>query len=511
MDPRLARRAVAAALVAGIAADILFDRTALGINVLIGTAAVLALVAWFGPAHRPTDPLDWWLPAVALAASLGPALRTDPTVVLLDLGLLATATAAWAIAVSGVPVTRRAASAVVLLGIQAGVLMSVALATLVARANADGFFARGAGRLGRLAPLARGAVIAVPVVAGFSILLSSADAVFGRALDDALHLPIDLGDAAGRGLFSAIAAALTAGPIALAAGLKSSLADLAPQPEPGPNGREPEGEAIAIDAPAPPRAGVTEAIVVLVAVDVLFAAFAVVQVVYLFGGVDTLTAVGMTYSDYARQGYFQLVGVVALAGLLLLFTHEVVGRTRPFLGGAMVLLALTAVILASAAVRLALYQGAYGWTELRFFVAASIAWLALCICWAATLLVANRMRWLPHALATSALAVTLAVSAIGPQAFVIHENVARVIDPTLVAPGGRAGLDVDYGLSLGDDAIPDLVMVLPLLPDWERGVLLQGLRHRRDGLAAEVARESPLSWNLVRTRAREALASLPGG
>src|SRR6266550_6981533 len=96
----------------------------------------------------------------------------------------------------------------------------------------------------------------------------------------------------------------------------------------------------------------------------------------------------------------------------------------------------------SAGLRLGLYQGAYGWTELRFFVAASIAWLAACLCSAIALLLVDRMRWLPHALAMSAVGVTLAVSAIGPQAFVIHENVARVLDPSLVAPGGAAGLDI---------------------------------------------------------------------
>jgi hypothetical protein len=255
--------------------------------------------------------------------------------------------------------------------------------------------------------------------------------------------------------------------------------------------------------------GTTETFVVLVAVDVLFAAFAVVQVLFLFGGADTLAAIGMTYSDYARQGYFQLVGVVALAGLLLLGAHEVIGRTRAFVVAATALLALTAVILGSAALRLALYQGAYGWTELRFFVGASIAWLALCLGFAVALLLRDRMRWLPHALAMSAVGVTLAVSAIGPQAFVMHQNVARALDPGLVAPGGSAGLDIDYGLSLGDDAIPELVAALPALPDDQRGFLTTSLQVRRDELAAETRDESPLAWNLARMRAREALSSLP--
>ena len=514
MDPRSARRAVAAALVAGIAADILFDRVPLGINVPIATVLALALVSWFGPSHRPADRLDWWLPAVAIAASFGPALRTDPSVVPLDLLLLVLACGAWSVALHGAAVTRRSATAAALLGIQAAIVASVAMAWLLRRGGADGFFSRRTGQLGRVGPVARGLLIAFPVVVGFGVLLASADAVFGKALGDALNLPLDLSEISSRGWFAAVAACLIAGPIALAAGALESFASFAAAPEPGGNG----GPAAAPGQQGPEsgpgragraRTGATETLVVLVAVDVLFAAFAVVQVVFLFGGRDTLAAIGMTYSDYARQGYFQLVGVVALAGLLLLGAHEVIGRTRVFIAGGSTLLALTAVILASAAFRLALYQGAYGWTELRFFVAASIGWLGLCVGWAATLLLADRMRWLPHALAGSAIAVTLAVTAIGPQAYVIHENVARVLDPSRIAPGGFAGLDVDYGLTLGDDAIPDLVVVLPALPDAERGILRQALQARRDRLAAETRDESPLSWNLARIRARQALGTLP--
>jgi len=520
VEPRIARRAAAAALLAGIGIDVLFDRLGLGINVPFATAAILALVTWLARSHRPADPLDWWLPAVALGASLVPAVRTDPSVVPLDLGLVALATAAWSIAVSGVAVTRRAAAAVVLLGAEAGIAGVVALGWLLRRAGADGFYSRRSGRLGRVAPVARGLLIALPVVAGFSLLLASADAVFGRALDDALHLPVDVGDLAGRGLFSVAAAWLIAGPLALAVGLSNALAAPAAPPEPGANGRPIEPDPGSAD-PSPDRAatlrrvGVTETLVVMAAVDLLFAAFAVVQVVFLFGGADTLAAIDMTYSDYARQGYFQLVGVVALAGLLLVGAHEVVGRTRVFLAGALALLALTAVILASAAFRLALYQGAYGWTELRFFVAASIAWLGLCVGWAAALLLRDRMRWLPHALAGSAIAVTLAVSALGPQQFVTHQNVARVLDPSLVAPGGYAGFDVDYVLTLGDDAIPELTAALDRLPSYERSRTLERLRQRAAELADEEAFErdqgpaSVFAWNLARERARAALASLP--
>ena len=63
MEPRIARRAAAGALIAGVVADALFDRSPLGINVPLATVALLVLVTWFGRGRRPVDPLDAWLPS----------------------------------------------------------------------------------------------------------------------------------------------------------------------------------------------------------------------------------------------------------------------------------------------------------------------------------------------------------------------------------------------------------------------------------------------------------------
>ena len=514
MDASVARRAVAAALLAGLGAEILFDGIALGINVPIATVATLVLVSLVGR-RRPADPLDWWLPGVAVAASIGPALRTDPSVVALDLWLLAIAVAAWSFAVSGVAVSRRAARAVAVMGVQAGIAVMIGFAWLLTRVGADGALSRGTRQLGRAAPILRGAVIALPILFGFAMLLGSADAVFGKALDDALRVP-RLDDVLSRAAFTLIASVVLAGPVVVATGAKGLLdpmdVERAASPTAGAGGTGAGGTVAGGDPAAVRpghRSGATEAIVVLVAVDLLFAAFAVVQVLFLFGGADTLAAIGMTYSDYARQGYFQLVGVVALAGLLLIGAYEIAGRRRAVLGAGLALLALTGVILASAALRMRLYQDAFGWTELRFFVGASIAWLAAGIGIAFALLAANRMRWIAHGLAVSAVVVTLAVSLIGPQQFVIEQNIARTLDPSLVPAAGSTGFDVAYGLTLGDDTIAPLAAVLDRLPAAEREATLRELRAWRRAYELDAAGASPLAWNLTRERARAALANLP--
>ncbi len=501
MDPRIARRAVAAAIAAGFAADLLFDRVAVGLNVPIFTVAIIVLVLWFGGRRGPADPIDWWLLAVAAIASLGPALRTDPTVLVLDGLLTLGGLAGWSLAVAGIAVTRRATAVLVTLALETIFAAMAGAGLLLQRTGADGFFARQTVLVGRAAPVARGLLVAVPIVGLFTILLASADAVFGRGLEDVLRQPIEIEEAIWRGLFALAAAWLVGGALAIAGGAyRPQLAD--------PGGAPPGGWE---DVPAigSPRDGATEALTVLVAVDALFAVFAVVQVVYLFGGADTLTAIGMTYSDYARQGYFQLVGVVALAGLLLVAAHLVVGRTRAFLIGAFALLGLTEVILASAALRLRLYQEAYGWTELRFYVAASVLWLAGGAAIAAVLLWRDRMRWLAHGLAVSAVVITLGVSALGPHAFVTHENIARVIDPSLVAPGGHHGFDAAYAVTLGDDAVPELVGALDHLAPMDRATVLADLWRRRAELHEDAGSAGWFSWNLARERARAALAVLP--
>ena len=304
MEPRIARRAAGTALLLGILADIVFDQRSLGIGVPIATALVLAAVTVLSSGRLPADWADTWLVALALLASAGPALRTDPSVVPLDLLLTFAAVSAWSFAVSGVAVTRRTATAVSMLGAHAVIALGTGLAWLVTRGAADGVLSRSGQSIARLAPIARGLLIAVPVLAGFAVLMASADAVFGRAIDTAFHLPLDLDALVGRGAFSLVAAALVAGPLSIAIGGAAAVAKLTGIPDAGSG----VGTPAAAQVPAG-RGFATEALVVLAAVDVLFAAFALVQVVFLFGGSSTLAAIGMTYSDYARQGYFQLVGV----------------------------------------------------------------------------------------------------------------------------------------------------------------------------------------------------------
>ena len=119
-------------------------------------------------------------------------------------------------------------------------------------------------------------------------------------------------------------------------------------------------------------------------------------------------------------------------------------RSRPYLAALLGLLGLTAVVLVSAALRLRLYQDAYGWTELRLYVLTTIVALgrrarghdrrsrSL-----------GRMHWLGHGLAVIGVVALVGLNVVAPAAFVAARNVERIIDPSLVPPTGTRGLDAD--------------------------------------------------------------------
>jgi hypothetical protein len=195
-----------------------------------------------------------------------------------------------------------------------------------------------------------------------------------------------------------------------------------------------------------------------------------------------------------------------VGGLVVAAEAFVRRRSRLYVGAAIGLVLLTLVVLGSAFLRLRLYQDAYGWTELRFYVLAAIAWLAAGAMLAVATLATNRSGWLLHGMVALSLAFGLAFNVVGPVRHVAAQNVARAIHPELVAPGGRTGLDVAYLGSLGDDAAVVLAESLADLPAADRGLVADALAARAAALEADEGGAAPQAWNLARERARDLLS-----
>ncbi|HEX2844331.1 MAG TPA: DUF4153 domain-containing protein, partial [Candidatus Limnocylindria bacterium] len=191
--------------------------------------------------------------------------------------------------------------------------------------------------------------------------------------------------------------------------------------------------------------------------------------------------------------------------LVVALDQLIVRRSMAWLVASIGLVALTGAVLASAAMRLRLYQEAYGWTELRLYVIATIIVLGVSLGALIVGLATDRVRWIGHVMVAATLGAGLALSAIGPVRFITEQNVARAVDPGLVPENGNDGLDAFYLASLGDDAVPALVRALPVIEGDEGDFLRTELRFRLEALREDDALNAWQAWNAGRQAAREAL------
>lgn len=113
------------------------------------------------------------------------------------------------------------------------------------------------------------------------------------------------------------------------------------------------------------------ALAFLLVLNLLFLAFCYIQFAYLFtGGINTLPA-GLTYAEYARQGFFQLLFitiinfVVIIVFLQVFPNHSKKGVIRIML---VMLTIFTGVLIASSFYRMNLYMDVFGFSPLRMAV-----------------------------------------------------------------------------------------------------------------------------------------------
>jgi hypothetical protein len=221
--------------------------------------------------------------------------------------------------------------------------------------------------------------------------------------------------------------------------------------------------------------GLTERLVVLVAVAALFAVFLLLQLSYLFGNAPAVTGSGITFAEYARRGFNELTIVATLCALLVIALDARADRSA---GGtsaravAVVLVAETLLLLVSAFRRVGLYETAYGFTTTRLYAQTYmtvVASVLVMLGWEVQRgLDARRLARRTAALAALAFASLIYWN---HEAWIVRVNVERAV---------RAGtLDASYLVrGLSPDALPALVEAQAAAPDALAVPLRQALRER---------------------------------
>jgi hypothetical protein len=177
---------------------------------------------------------------------------------------------------------------------------------------------------------------------------------------------------------------------------------------------------------------------------VLFGAFVTLQITTLFGGDrHVLRTAGLTYADYARGGFAQLLVVAALTLAVVAAAHRWArddGRLLRTLLAALTL--LTLVVLASALKRLGLYEDAFGYTRLRFAAHAILLWLGAIF----VLVLLARPTHLPRAALALTGATVLAFALADPDRRIAQHNLERYARTGQIDSDYLRGLSADSGL-----------------------------------------------------------------
>ena len=337
----------------------------------------------------------------------------------------------------------------------------------------------------------RGLAVALPVLFIFGGLFMAADAVFEGLVKNTFNIDGEL--FFGHLIFTGIFAWITAG--YLRGSILPYFATNPSTPNP-PENRENAGKKLSIlekideeenkepkliEKTAKTRAnwtwqnfdnsvlpnvltfGAIETSIVLGLINLLFLAFVVVQIPYLFGGMDLVqNTPDFKLAEYARRGFGELVAVAALVLPILLVTHWLVRKDSPInekiyrvLAGIQIILLF--VIMLSAAHRLFLLTGnlGYGLTTVRFYPMVFMVLLALIFVWFGLTVLRGARRQF----AWGALWLTFFVLGIthvlNPDAYIVETNV-RLMEQ------GRE-FDAHYNSRLSDDAVPALIKNLPLM------------------------------------------------
>lgn len=197
-----------------------------------------------------------------------------------------------------------------------------------------------------------------------------------------------------------------------------------------------------------------EVTVFLCLIGALFLLFIGFQINYFFGGVANIALGEFTYAEYARKGFWELL-VVSFSTLLILlvvdrYTSHLTNRVKWFIWPSLAIIAEVMVIMFAAFKRLALYQDAYGFTDLRLYVSAFIILLGVVFVILAFKFIASKNHsFFAFGVFCSVAAFLIVMNLLNPHQFIAKQNIERF--------NQTGKIDTYFLLNLSADAYPAIL------------------------------------------------------
>ncbi len=234
---------------------------------------------------------------------------------------------------------------------------------------------------------------------------------------------------------------------------------------------------------------------ILVAINIVYVLFVVLQFSYLFGAWEGTLPEGASYAEYARSGFFELMIVTAINFVLLMGTLVFSAKDQGLLQRInnmmlYILVVCSCVMLYSAYTRLVLYEEAYGYTYIRFLVHAFLIFLGILLIVAGLRIHFERIPLAKFYIVLSLLSYVI-MNYTSMDTIIAEKNMERYKQ--------SGNMDESYLNSLSTDATPLLIR----FSLEENGIMDNYLREQWQNLSMR-DRDWP-SFNLSEYRAERAL------
>jgi len=477
MKTKMGLEILAAGLVLGILGDLLLRAEPWGLNVTLCALALTGAATWLVRRHNVTPGPDApWLALTVVLLGAAFMRRDAGGLEQFDVIAMIIALALGAASLQGARLAGQQPFDYVRDGVTAAVGTIGGGLMLVAK-DIDWHELPREGRMRRLRTVGLGVLLAAPLLVVFGALFSSADSVFANVLQN--MFAVDLDSVGQHTAMIGVWGALTAGYLRWSF-IAQRAAPAAETSMAGALGIGPVGTALGL-------------------LNLMFLLFVVVQLRYFFGGASIIEeTTGLTYAEYARQGFFQLTAASALVLPVMLgadhmVRHETPANLTTFRRLAGLLLVLLSVVMASALQRMRLYVGAFGLSEDRLYATGFMVLLFGVFAWFGwTVLRGLRQKFAFGAL-IQGFAVLAGLHVLNPDAFIVRTNLHR--------NATERPFDVEYALLLGADAVPPLLDAFPNLDTASQCTVATKLLHQWSPNEADWR-----TWNWSRSRARRLVA-----
>jgi hypothetical protein len=417
---------IRAALLAAIAGTLLlFDRN-IGLNwglwITLVSAGIIA-VRWME--HGRIGRMSLGLLVLAMLFAWGPLFTSNEPTIVLGMGACL---AALSLAVL-MPAEAPASEITVPRMVAAPIEVPARSVREAAVRLQDGVVSA---KQGESLPVLRGVALTIPIVGIFGLALSNADPVFAAWRESAFAVLEDF--PLGELVFGSILFVGCLGVFGLVARVQGA-----------------ESGSMAGRWVPSLKLGSTERMIVLGSTAALFACFLALQLSYLFGNAPAEQGSGVTFAEYARRGFFELVFVATACGAMIALVRGDEGKPgdlRVVRLLELTVIAQVVLMLVSAFRKMLLYEAAYGYTMSRIWVQGFMAVLAFSLCALALEVYGNfDTHRLVRRMAAAGAAMLVTLTHWNDDAWIVSRNLERYRET------GR--FDYEYvAYQLSPDAIP---------------------------------------------------------